>query len=133
MGAVIAAKTCCDVLGPGTHATTFGGTPTCCAAANAVLDIVNQPEFLQEVNKKGEYLKQGILNLGSDQIQGVRGKGLMLGIIVDPEKRAELVNACLDKGVLVLTAGTAAIRLLPPLTITYEEMDEALAILKTVF
>ena len=133
MGAVIAAKTCCDVLGPGTHATTFGGTPTCCAAANAVLDIVNQPEFLQEVNKKGEYLKQDILNLGSDQIQGVRGKGLMLGIIVDPEKRAELVNACLDKGVLVLTAGTAAIRLLPPLTITYEEMDEALAILKTVF
>ncbi|MDR3767354.1 MAG: aspartate aminotransferase family protein [Butyricicoccus sp.] len=133
MGAVIAAKTCCDVLGPGTHATTFGGTPTCCAAANAVLDIINQPEFLQEVVKKGEYLKQGILNFGSDKVQGVRGKGLMLGIIVDPDQRAELVNACLDKGVLVLTAGTAAIRLLPPLTITYEEMDEALAILKTVF
>lgn len=133
MGAVIAAKTCCDVLGPGTHATTFGGTPTCCAAANAVLSIVNQPEFLAEVVKKGEYLKNGILALGSDKIQGVRGKGLMLGIIVDADARAELVAKCLEKGLLVLTAGTQAIRLLPPLTITYEEMDEALAILKEVF
>lgn len=133
MGAVIAAKTCCDVLGPGTHATTFGGTPTCCAAANAVLSIVNQPEFLAEVVKKGEYLKNGILALDSDKIQGVRGKGLMLGIIVDADARAELVAKCLEKGLLVLTAGTQAIRLLPPLTITYEEMDEALAILKEVF
>lgn len=132
MGAVIAAKSCCDVLGPGTHATTFGGTPTCCAAANAVLDIVNRPEFLQEVTKKGEYLKQGILAIGSDKVQGVRGQGLMLGIIVDPDERAALVSACLDAGVLVLTAGAAAIRLLPPLTITYEEMDEALAILGKV-
>lgn len=133
MGAVIAAKTCCDVLGPGTHATTFGGTPTCCAAANAVLSVVNQPEFLAEVVKKGEYLKNGILALGSDKIQGVRGKGLMLGIIVDADARAELVAKCLEKGLLVLTAGTQAIRLLPPLTISYEEMDEALAILKEVF
>ncbi|MGM9613817.1 MAG: aspartate aminotransferase family protein [Butyricicoccus sp.] len=133
MGAVIAAKTCCDVLGPGTHATTFGGTPTCCAAANAVLSIVNQPEFLAEVVKKGEYLKNGILALGSDKVQGVRGQGLMLGIIVDADARAELVAKCMDKGLLVLTAGTQAIRLLPPLTITYEEMDEALAIFKEVF
>lgn len=128
MGAVIAAKTCCDVLTPGTHATTFGGTPTCCAAANAVLGLVNQPEFLAEVEKKGEYLKNGILALGSDKVQGVRGKGLMLGIIVDADARAELVAKCMEKGLLVLTAGTQAIRLLPPLTITYEEMDEALEI-----
>lgn len=133
IGAVIAAKTCCDVLTPGTHATTFGGTPTVCAAANAVLDIVNQPDFLAEVTRKGEYLTRGILALGSDKIQGVRGKGLMLGMIVDPDARAALVADCLDKGLLVLTAGTNAIRLLPPLTITYAEMDEALAILKTVF
>lgn len=57
MGAVIAAKTCCDVLTPGTHATTFGGTPTCCAAANAVLGLVNQPEFLAEVEKRGNTSK----------------------------------------------------------------------------
>lgn len=133
IGAVIAAKSCCDVLAPGTHATTFGGTPLACAAANAVLDIVNNPAFLAEVVRKGEYLTKGILALGSDKIQGVRGRGLMLGILVDPAERAALVAACLEKGLLVLTAGTAAIRLLPPLTITYEELDEALAIMKTVF
>ena len=130
LGLVMAAKTCCDVLSPGTHATTFGGSPTCCAAANAVLGIINRPEFLDEVVKKGEYLKNGILALHSDKVQGVRGKGLMLGIIVDAEERAELVAKCMDKGLLVLTAGTQAIRLLPPLTITYEELDEALAIFK---
>lgn len=132
MGAVIAAKTCCDVLTPGTHATTFGGTPTCCAAANAVLGLVNQPEFLAEVKKKGEYLKNGILALDSDKVRGVRGRGLMLGVIVDADARAELVAKCMEKGLLVLTAGTQAIRLLPPLTITYEEMDEALAIFRQV-
>ncbi len=132
MGAVIAAKTCCDVLTPGTHATTFGGTPACCAAANAVLGLVNQPEFLAEVGKKGEYLKNGILALDSDKVQGVRGKGLMLGVIVDADARAELVAKCMEKGLLVLTAGTQAIRLLPPLTITYEEMDEALEIFREV-
>ena len=61
MGAVIAAKTCCDVLTPGTHATTFGGTPTCCAAANAVLDIVNRTEFLTDVRATGEYFTKDIL------------------------------------------------------------------------
>ena len=132
IGAVMAAKTCCDVLGPGTHATTFGGTPTVCAAANAVLDIVNQPDFLAEVVKKGEYLKNGILAIGSDKVQGVRGSGLMLGIIVDADARAALVSQCMENGLLVLTAGTQAIRLLPPLTITYEELDEALAIFRKV-
>ena len=133
MGAVIAAKTCCDVLTPGTHATTFGGTPTCCAAANAVLDIVNRPEFLAEVRAKGEYFTKGILEIGSDRIQGVRGKGLMLGIIVDADARAELVAGCMEQGVLVLTAGAQAIRLLPPLTITYEEIDQALEAFRRVF
>lgn len=133
IGAVIAAKSCCDVLGPGTHATTFGGTPTVCAAANAVLDIVNQPEFLEEVIHKGEYLTKGILSLNSDKIESVRGMGLMIGIFVNPEERADLVAACLEKGLLVLTAGTETIRLLPPLTISYEEIDEALSIMKTIF
>ena len=97
-----------------------------------MLGLVNQPEFLAEVGKKGEYLKNGILALDSDKVQGVRGKGLMLGVIVDADARAELVAKCMEKGLLVLTAGTQAIRLLPPLTITYEEMDEALEIFREV-
>ncbi len=133
IGAVMASKKCCDVLGVGMHATTFGGTPTVCAAANAVLDIVNNDEFLAEVNKKGEYIKQGILAIGSDKITDVRGMGLMIGIIVDADKRAEYVNECIANGLLVLTAGTNTIRLLPPLTISYEELDEAISIFKKVF
>ena len=133
IGAVKTNKKCCDVLGPGMHATTFGGTPTVCAAANAVLDIVNNKQFLDEVNKKGEYIKQGILSIGSDKITDVRGMGLMLGIIVDADKRAEYVNECISNGLLVLTAGTNTIRLLPPLTISYEEIDEAISVFKKVF
>ena len=133
IGAVMASKTCETVLGPGTHATTFGGTPMICAAANAVLSEVTKPEFLQSVNEKGEYLKQKLLAMQSDKIQDVRGMGLMVGIVVDPEQRAALVAEIMDKGVLVLTAGTNVIRLLPPLSISYEEIDEALAVMQDVF
>ena len=132
IGAVMAAKTCDTVLGPGTHATTFGGTPMVCAAANAVLDTVTQPAFLQQVNEKGAYLKQHILGFGSDKVKDVRGRGLMLGIVVDAGQRAELVAQMMDAGLLILTAGTDAIRLLPPLTISYEELDEALAVMEAV-
>lgn len=133
IGAVLAAESCSNVLTPGTHATTFGGTPIVCAAANAVLDTVATGEFLAAVREKGEYLKNGILSLGSPNIHGVRGMGLMLGIIVDEGKHAAFANKLIEKGVLAITAGKNAVRLLPPLTISKEEMDEALTIMKEVF
>ena len=133
IGAVLAAESCSNVLTPGTHATTFGGTPIVCAAANAVLDTVATGEFLTAVREKGEYLKNGILSLGSPNIHGVRGMGLMLGIIVDEGKHAAYANKLIEKGVLAITAGKNAVRLLPPLTISKEEMDEALTIMKEVF
>lgn len=131
IGAVMAADTCDTVLGPGTHATTFGGTPMVCAAAEAVLNTIDDA-FLAAVAEKGEYLKKSILDFGSEKVRDVRGRGLMLGIIVDPDERAALVSSIMDKGVLVLTAGKDAIRLLPPLSISKAEMDEALAVLKDV-
>ena len=133
IGAVLAAESCSNVLTPGTHATTFGGTPIVCAAANAVLDTVATGEFLTAVREKGEYLTNGILSLGSPHIHGVRGMGLMLGIIVDEGKHAAYANKLIEKGVLAITAGKNAVRLLPPLTISKEEMDEALTIMKEVF
>lgn len=133
IGAVLAAESCSKVLTPGTHATTFGGTPIVCAAANAVLDTVGDGQFLSQVREKGEYLKNGILALGSPNIHGVRGMGLMLGIIVDEGKHAAFANKLIEKGVLAITAGKNAVRLLPPLTISKEEMDEALHIMKEVF
>ena len=75
VGAVLAAESCSNVLTPGTHATTFGGTPIVCAAANAVLDTVGDGQFLEQVKEKGEYLKNGILSIGSPNILGVRGMG----------------------------------------------------------
>lgn len=133
IGAVLAADTCCSVLTPGTHATTFGGTPLVCASANAVLDHVGDPKFLHEVKEKGEYLKNGILALGKDSIHGVRGMGLMLGIIVDEGKHSAFANKLIENGVLAITAGKNAVRLLPPLVISKEEMDEALAVMAKVF
>lgn len=133
IGGVLASKACADVLGPGTHGSTFGGNPVCCAAAKVVLSKVCSPEFLADVKEKGEYMKKEILNIGSPLVTGVRGMGLMLGIAVDPEKRVGLVGALMEKGVLVLTAGTDTIRLLPPLVISYEEINEALAAMKEVF
>ena len=133
IGAVLAAENCANVLTPGTHATTFGGTPLVCASANAVLDTVGEPAFLEDVKKKGKYLKNGILSLGSPNILGVRGLGLMLGIIVEDGKHAAYATKLIEKGVLALTAGKNAVRLLPPLTISKEEMDEALTIMKEVF
>ena len=133
VGAVMASEICADVLGAGTHGTTFGGKPFCCAAARTVLSVVNKPEFLKEVQRKGEYLKNAILAIGSDKIKTVRGMGLMLGIVVDKESRTGMVNRLLEKGVLALTAGEETIRLLPPLVISYEEMDSAVAVMKEVF
>ena len=133
VGAVLAAESCSNVLTPGTHATTFGGTPLVCAAANAVLDTVGDGQFLEKVKEKGEYLKNGILSIGSPNILGVRGMGLMLAIIVEDGKHAAYANKLLEKGVIGLTAGKNAVRLLPPLTISKEEMDEALTIMKEVF
>ncbi len=133
VGAVLAAESCAKVLTPGTHATTFGGTPMICAAVNVVLDTVGDSRFLQEVRRKGEYLKNGILALGSPHIHGVRGMGLMLGIIVDEGKHTAFANRLIEKGVLAITAGKNAVRLLPPLVISDQEMDEALTIMKEVF
>lgn len=133
IGGVMASKKCAEVLGPGTHGSTFGGNPVSCAAAKTVLSEVGTEAFLASVKEKGEYLKKSILEIGSPYVKDVRGMGLMLGIVVDPDKRAELVASLMAKGVLVLTAGTEAIRLLPPLVISYEEMDEAIAVMKEVF
>ena len=134
LGAVMVGEKCADVMTAGTHGSTFGGNPMVCTAANVVLDTVNTPEFLEEVTKKGEYLKEAVLGIGSPEICGVRGMGLMIGIVLaNPEKRADFVKALLAEGVTVLTAGKDVIRLLPPLVITKEEMDTAIAAMKKVF
>lgn len=112
-----------NVFNPGDHATTFGGNPVACAGA---LEIMNRLDdgFLAEVAKKGEYIRERVLKM--PHVSGVAGMGLMLGIELDDGiKSADIVKAGIQNGVLLLTA-KAKVRLLPPLTITYDDLDEAL-------
>ena len=133
IGAVITGDKCKDTFGPGDHGSTFGGNPLSCKVADTVLSIVTEHGFLDHVKVVGAALKTGIENIHSDKIKEVRGIGLMLGIVVDPDKRADYVQAMMDKGLLTLTAGKDAIRLLPPLTLSLKEVDKALSIMKEVF
>lgn len=132
MGGVLASEKCKSVLGAGTHATTFGGNPVSAAAALAVLEILND-ETMEEVKAKGEYIRKAVESWKAPCVTGTRGMGLMIGIGVQGEKsHRELAAQCIAKGLLALTAGKDTIRLLPPLTISYEEIDKGLAILKQV-
>ena len=131
-GAFVANEKCSGVLTKGLHGSTFGGNPVSCAAGNYVLDIVSTPEFLKDVEEKGQYLKEKLLSLGKDTILEVRGKGLMLGIKTSLVPSEVSVKA-LEMGLIVLTAGKDVVRLLPPLVITKEQIDEGVKILAEIF
>ncbi len=129
IGVCLSGEKCAKVLTPGTHGSTFGGNPICCAGGLAVLKTVNSGGFLDEVSKKGDYIRQKLLAV--PEVASVSGLGLMIGIELKQKKAADVVKAALDKGLLLLTAKTK-VRLLPPLTITYEEIDKGLDILTEV-
>lgn len=129
MGACLANEKCAGVLDKGSHGSTFGGNPVCCAAAQAVLDTVTGEGFLDEVNKKAVYIREKLVAI--DGVKSVSGLGLMIGIELENTTALDVANAALEKGLLVLTAKTK-VRLLPPLTITYDEIDKGLAILADV-
>jgi len=128
LGGFIANEKCSKVLTAGTHATTFGGNPVAAAGAIEVLEQLDI-ETLKEVTKKGEYIKETVKSWGIDYIGEIRGKGLMLGISLIDAVPREIAQKCVDNGLLILTAGADALRMLPPLTITYEELDKGLKIL----
>ena len=128
-GAFVANEKCSSVLTKGQHGSTFGGNPVSCAAGLYVLDVVSSPAFLEEVAAKGEYLMQKLRELGKETILEVRGMGLMVGIKTSLVP-GDISKAALEKGLIVLTAGKDVVRLLPPLVISYEEIDEGVAILQ---
>ena len=129
MSGIMANEKCRNVLTPGTHATTFGANPVCGAAALVVQDVLSD-EFLQEVQKKGAYLREQIEAMNLPCFGKTRGLGLMIGIeVAEGYENGKLAAALADAGLLVLTAGPG-MRLLPPLVITKEEMDAGLAIMK---
>ena len=129
MSGIMANEKCRNVLGPGTHATTFGANPICAAAALYVQEALSD-EFLEEVKAKGAYLRSEIEALNLKCFGKTRGMGLMIGIeVAEGYNKSEIANKLIEAGLLVLTAGPG-MRLLPPLTITKEEMDKGVAIMK---
>lgn len=129
MGACLTGEKCSAVLTPGTHGSTFGGNPVCCAGGLAVLNKAADEKFLEEVNKKGDYFRAKLSEI--DEVSGLSGMGLMIGISLKTKKAGDMAKAALEKGLLVLTAKDK-LRLLPPLTITYEEIDEGMKIIKEI-
>lgn len=128
MSGILVNEKCRNVLGPGTHATTFGANPVCAAAALVVQDVLSN-EFLSQVKEKGDYLRRGIETLNLPCLGKTRGMGLMIGVEVkEGWMNKELANKLIENGLLILTAGQG-LRLLPPLVITREEMDKGLAIM----
>ncbi len=129
MGACLCVEKLADVLGAGTHGTTFGGNPIACAGAKEVLSRVATEDFLKEVNAKGEYIREKLKTMAN--VSEVRGMGMMIGIVTEKDNAKEIAKKCVENGLLILTAKNL-LRLLPPLNITYEEIDRGLNILKKV-
>ncbi|MDE5756686.1 MAG: aspartate aminotransferase family protein [Clostridia bacterium] len=128
IGAVLAAEKCSSTLGFGAHGSTFGGNPIVCAGANYVLARMDK-DFLYEAEQKGEYFQEKLAEI--DGIDDVSGLGLMIGFKVQDTTSSDFVKEGIKRGLIMLTA-KQKVRLLPPLTITYDEIDKALAIIKSM-
>ncbi|MCS3917503.1 acetylornithine/N-succinyldiaminopimelate aminotransferase [Caldanaerobacter subterraneus subsp. tengcongensis MB4] len=133
IGAIVA-KEDKAVFKPGDHASTFGGNPLACAAGIAVLNEVTKDGFLEGVDKKGKYFREGLETLQKKHkvVKEIRGKGLMVGCEVDLEDASEIVLKALEKGLLINSVSHNVLRFVPPLIVTEEEIDEALQILDDV-
>jgi predicted acetylornithine/succinylornithine family transaminase len=128
IGALLVGDGVAEGFVPGDHASTFGGNPVTCAAACAVCDALTD-ELLTEVRTKGSLLASGLASLPG--IEGVRGMGLLIGASLD-RPAADVVAACLERGLVVISAGERVLRLTPPLTLTPSELEHGLAVLGEV-
>ncbi len=129
IGVCMANTKCADTLSKGMHGSTFGGNPVVCAGAIAVMERITKPDTLKDIVEKANYLRAELSKL--EEVKTITGLGLMIGIMLKSKKAPEVLQQCLAQGLLVLTAKDR-VRLLPPLTITKEEMEEGLAILTRV-
>jgi len=142
LGATIAKSKIMDWVG-GSHASTFGGNPLSCVAANAVIDVTREERLLENATVQGAYIMKRLeeLKQQTEIVGDVRGKGLMIGMeIVEnketkkpaPKKAAEIMKRSWKRGVAVITCGVSTIRIAPPLNITRELVDATLEILGDV-
>ncbi|MCR5203239.1 MAG: aspartate aminotransferase family protein [Lachnospiraceae bacterium] len=133
VGAFVANEKLAAAMVPGDHGTTYGGNPFACAAINAVYEIFEEDKLIDNVNEVSSYLFEK-LNLLKDKyevIKDVRGKGLMVGIEFDCPA-AKVVGACQEKGLLLISAGSSIVRVVPPLIVTKNDIDKFINILTDV-
>lgn len=134
LGAVLATEMAASGMTAGTHGSTYGGNPLACAVGGKVMDIVADEEFLAEVNRKAGHLRQGLeglVALHPQVFEEVRGSGLMLGLKCRVTNM-DVVNKAYDNELITVPAADNVVRLLPPLTLSMAEIDEALTRLTTV-
>lgn len=133
-GALLGKSSLASALGPGSHGSTFGGNKLAMAAALETLHIMKEAGFLEEVRSKSDILLEQLQLAFRDhpKISAVRGLGMMIGIETSISL-SRLVETARQKGLIILTAGENVIRLLPPLTISREEIQQGIAVLKEVF
>jgi acetylornithine/LysW-gamma-L-lysine aminotransferase len=118
-------------LTPGVHGSTFGGNPLSCAAANAALDVMKEEDLPGQAAAKGAYLMEKLKAIQSPNIREVRGLGLMVGIEMK-QKVTPYIKTLQERKIIALNAGLTVIRLLPPLVITYEQIDHLVNVLSEV-
>jgi acetylornithine/succinyldiaminopimelate/putrescine aminotransferase len=130
MGALLATEEAARGFVPGTHASTFGGGPVIAAAAKASLSILSDPKFLTAVRQKGDYVKEKFQELKArfPAVEEIRGVGLMWGMQLSQDGMP-VVTACRERGLLVNCTQGNVIRLLPPLIVEKEELDQGMEIL----
>ncbi|MFY0890142.1 aspartate aminotransferase family protein [Clostridioides difficile] len=131
VGGVLVNKKLSKVLGKGDQGTTFGGNLLAMVAASVVLNEISKDGFYNEVLEKGNYIRKSIENFNNKVVLKTKGIGLMIGIETNIESSI-IEEKARKKGLLILTAGKNVLRFLPPLTISYKEIDEALEILKDI-
>lgn len=119
-------------LTPGVHGSTFGGNPLSCAAALAALTAIEEEHLVRQAAEKGAYLMDRLRQIESPHIREVRGMGLMLGIELK-QKVAPYLKALQEQNIIALNAGMTVLRLLPPLVISYEQIDRLVSALENIF
>jgi len=132
---VLNEKTALGTLAPGDHGTTYGGNPFVCAAVSKVLDIFEKDKIVEHVKEVSVYLERRLDELVReyDFLETRRGKGLMQGLVVSGRPVGEIVQKALENGLVVISAGSNVLRMLPPLVIEKEHVDEMIAKLKKSF
>jgi acetylornithine/succinyldiaminopimelate/putrescine aminotransferase len=129
IGAVVASPAVSDVFKPGNHASTFGGTPLACASALATLDVIEEEGLIEKAAQSGALFREGLEGFLEmfPQCKEVRGRGLMLGLVLDGPAKPVVVKMA-EMGLLALATAENVIRFLPPLTVKDDELEEALDI-----